>query len=102
MKSAHDRCSRLKHSVDTSLVEMMEKCHEPEPFRLKSLMEMKKESLGLEAFNNSEIKKKMLMGDLDQGEQIWVYHDAVTNPWNLVARTNLYTRVFLYGYFVTF
>ena len=96
IKSAHGRCSRLKHSVDKCLVELMEKCHEPEPFQLKSLMEMKKESLGLEAFDKSDIKNKMLRGDLDRGTQIWIYHDADTNPWNPVARTNPYAHVVVY------
>ena len=96
MKSAHGRCSRLKHSEDKSLVELMEKCHEPEPFQLKSLMAMEKESLVLETFDKSDIKDQLLRGELGRGTQIWIYHDVVTNPWNPVARSNPYAHVVVY------
>ena len=96
MKSAHERCSRLKHQVDKDLVDMMEQCHEPEPFQLESLMDTDKESLELEPFCESSVKRKMLDGDLDEGTQIWIYHDIVTNPWNPVARSNPYAHVVVY------
>ena len=96
MKSAHERCSRLKHQVDKDLVDLMEQCHEPEPFQLESLMDTDKESLELEPFCESSVKRKMLDGDLDEGTQIWIYHDVATNPWNPVARSNPYAHVVVY------
>ena len=68
---------------------------EPEPFKLESLMKMKKEDLGLEVFEKSDIKKKMLNGDLVKGSQVWIYHDDVINP-NFVARLNRYSHVVVY------
>ena len=85
----------LEHTMDKSLVEIMQRAQEPEPFQLKSLMGMRKEDLGLEVFEKSDIKKKMLSGDLATGEQVWIYHDAVTNP-NLVSRINPYSHVVVY------
>ena len=52
MKSANVRCSRLKHSVDKSLYEIMEK-----PFRS-------------EVSEEPDIKTSMLEGKLYRGEQI--------------------------------
>ena len=74
----------------------MEQCHEPEPFQLESLMDTDKESLELEPFCESSVKRKMLDGDLDEGTQIWIYHDVATNPWNPVARSNPYAHVVVY------
>ena len=85
----------LEHNMDKNLVGMMQTVNEPEPFQLESLMKMNKESLGLEVFQDSELKKKMLKGELAKGEQIWIYHDAETNP-NLVARINRYSHVVVY------
>ena len=61
----------------------------------KISLKMNKESLGLEVFQDSELKRKMLKGELAKGEQIWIYHDAETNP-NLVARINRYSHVVVY------
>ena len=88
-------CPHLEHTVDESLVEIMQRAQDPEPFQLKCLMEMRKEDLGLEVFEKSDLKKKMLNGDLETGEQVWIYHDAVINP-NLVARLNPYSHVVVY------
>ena len=88
-------CPNQEHTMDESLVEIMQGAQEPEPFQLNSLMEMKLEDLGMEVFKKSAIKNKMLKGDLDTGEQIWIYHDAVINP-NLVARINPYSHVVVY------
>ena len=96
MKSSHERCSRRKHQVDKALVDLMDQCHEPEPFQLQSLMDTDKESLGLETFCDSAVKRKMLGGFLDKGTQIWIYHDGATNPWNPVARSNPYAHVVVY------
>ena len=37
----------------------------------------------------------MQRGELEKGEQIWVYHDAVVNPY-LVAKINPYSHVMVY------
>ena len=49
----------------------------------------------MEVFQDSDLKRKMLKGELAKGEQIWIYHDAETNP-NLVARINRYSHVVVY------
>ena len=85
----------LEHTMDESLVEIMQRAKEPKPFKLKSLMEVSKENLGLEVFEKSDIRNKMLSGKLDKGHQVWIYHDAVINP-NLVARINPYSHVVVY------
>ena len=85
----------LEHKIEKNLAEMMQRAQEPEPFKLESLMKMKKEDLGLEVFEESDIKKKMLNGDLAKGSQVWIYHDDVINP-NLVARLNRYSHVVVY------
>ena len=85
----------LEHYIEKNLAEMMQRAQQPEPFKLESLMEEKKEDLGLEVFEESDIKKKMLNGDLAKGSQVWIYHDDVINP-NLVARLNRYSHVVVY------
>ena len=92
LKSTAGRCSRLLHKLDNSLAEAIQKSKEPQEFQLKSLMETEKEALGLEPFGTSEIRMRLLEGNLAVGEQIWVYHDAETDPWNLVARLNPYEQ----------
>ena len=81
--------------MDESLVEIMQRAQEPEPFQLKSLMELTKEDLGLEVFEKSDLKKNMLKGNLAKGEQVWIYHDAAINP-NLVSKINKYAHVVVY------
>ena len=63
MKSARQRCSRSKHSVDKKLFKIMEK-----PFRLE--LDKSKEDPGLEAFGEPDIKNKMFEGPLGWGKQI--------------------------------
>ena len=43
--------------MDESIVEIMQRVQEPEPFQLKSLMELRKEDLGLEVFEKSDLRK---------------------------------------------
>ena len=66
------------------------------PFQLASLMSRPKETLGLKMFKDSDIMKQLMNGELKMGEQIWIYHDSTTNPWNLVARCNPYSHVVVY------
>ena len=66
------------------------------PFEMKNLLAVDKSSLNLEAFEDSQIKRDMLSGDLKPGEQIWIYHDSETNPCNPVACINPYAHVVIY------
>ena len=59
-------------------------------------MKRPKESLELEQFQTSRIKKNMLNGRLKVGEQIWIHHDAESDPLNPVARMNPYAHVVVY------
>jgi len=96
LSSAHSRCSQnLEHTMDERLIEIMQKAQEPESFQLKPLMETKKEDLGLEAFETSEIKRKMDNGELNEGEQIWVFHDTEINP-NAIAKIMAYSHCLVY------
>ena len=96
LPSAHSRCSQnLQHTLDKSLVEIMHRAEEPEPLQLKPLMGAKKEDLGLEIFQTSDLKRRMLSGGLEIGEQIWVYHDAEINP-NSIAKRMAYSHVMIY------
>ena len=91
-----NRCSpNLEHTLEKSLLRLIEKSFDPEPFKLQSLMDMDKDDLKLETFEESDIKRRMVNGELERGEQIWIYHDAVTNS-NLVARINPYAHVIVY------
>ena len=63
---------------------------------MSSILDAPREDLKLEPFGDSQIKKDMISGKLQPGEQIWIYHDRVTNPWNLVARFNPYAHVVVY------
>ena len=38
----------------------------------------------------------MLRGHLSKGEQIWIHHDAESDPFNPVARMNPYAHVVVY------
>ena len=66
------------------------------PFEMKNLLAVDKSSLNLEAFEDSQIKRDMLSGDLKRGEQIWIYHNSETNPCNPVACINPYAHVVIY------
>ena len=59
-------------------------------------MKRPKESLELEQFQTSHIKRNMLKGRLKVGEQIWIHHDAESDPFNPVARMNPYAHVVVY------
>ena len=86
-------CSRSEHSVDKGIVEIMNKWSYRQ---LESLMERGKEFLGLQPWENSDIRKQMLEGTLKEGEQIWVYRDHQTAPKNPVARIMPYSHVMVY------
>ena len=58
----------LEHTMDESIVEIMQRVQEPEPFQLKSLMELRKEDLGLEVVEKSDLRRNMLKGSLAKGE----------------------------------
>ena len=75
---------------------MMEEACKKKPFQLSSLMDMEKDSLGLESFSSSEIETKMLRGNLEKGSQIWVFHNGQTDFWNPVAQMNRYSHVVVY------
>ena len=87
-------CSKKKHHPDQELVRLMKK--NQKPFEMKNLLDVERSSLKLQAFAESDIKKAMLSGRLESGEQIWIYHDHRTNPCNLVARFNTYAHVVIY------
>ena len=88
------RCSEGEHSFDAKLAKLMKK--KQEPFKLNNLLKVDKSQLDLKAFEDSAIKKDMLSGKLEAGEQIWIYHDGQTNPCNLIARFNCYAHVVIY------
>ena len=90
------RCSEEKHKVDPKVAKVMEGNTERKPFQLEALMEKEKEALGLETFQNSEIREKIVNNTLPHGEQIWIYHDRSTDPLNLVAATNKYSHCVVY------
>ena len=97
LESEYDECSELEHAPDEKKVLQLRKDFAREkPFKLASLMKMPKENLGLEQFQSSKIKKNMLRGHLSKGEQIWIHHDAESDPFNPVARMNPYAHVVVY------
>merc|ERR1711971_450142 len=65
LQSAHSRCSQnFEHTMDEASIEIMQRAAEPEPFQLEPLMGAKKKDLGLEIFEKSGLKRKMLSGEL--------------------------------------
>ena len=86
----------LLHDPNDSIMAMIEEVQQRKPFELDTLLQREKSSLGLEKFGTSQIKEKMLDGSLEAGEQIWVYHDRQTDPFNPVARVNPYAHVLIY------
>ena len=88
------KCSEAEHFLPQKLTGNMRK--KQKPFEMKNLLAVEKSSLNLQPFRNSQIKEDMLSGNLKLGEQIWVYHDSVTNPWNPVAYLNKYAHVVIY------
>jgi GTPase SAR1 family protein len=96
LPSANSRCSQnLQHTMEETLIEIMQRAEQPEPFQLEPLMDRKKEDLGLEIFQTSDLRTRMLSGELKIGEQIWVYHDAEINP-NTIAERMAYSHVMIY------
>ena len=88
------KCSEKEHSLREEIKACMTK--REEPFKLRNLLKVEKSKLGLQPFGVSELKKDMLSGRLNPGEQVWVYHDRTTNPCNPVARFNTYAHVVIY------
>ena len=87
-------CSNLEHFPEKQIIELMKK--KQKPFEMHNLLDVEKSALNLQAFDKSDIKKDMLSGKLEAGEQIWIFHDHQTNPCNLVARYNKYAHVVIY------
>ena len=87
-------CSKKKHYPDQELIDLLKR--KQKPFQMKNLLDIEKSSLKLQAFDESDIKKAMLSGSLESGEQIWIFHDHQTNPCNLVARYNTYAHVVIF------
>ena len=84
------QCSELdKHRVDTELTEMMNK-----PFSLDSLDQIKPEDL--KTFRDSDIHQKMERGEMEVGQQVWIFHDSETDRWNCIANLNPYAHVVVY------
>ena len=87
-------CSNLEHFPDRQVIELIKR--KQKPFQMKNLLDVEKSALHLQAFEESDIKKDMLSGKLEAGEQIWIFHDRQENPCNLVARYNKYAHVVVY------
>ena len=94
LESDTKKCSKLKHFPGTRIIELMKK--KQKPFEMDNLIAVEKSSLNLQAFEDSDIKKNMLSGKLEPGEQIWIFHDHQTNPCNPVARFNKYAHVVIF------
>ena len=97
LKTDNQICSEVEHFFDKKLAALLKK--KEEPFEMKNLLQklnVEKSSFDLMPFEDSTIKKDMLSGKLEAGEQIWIYHDSETNPWNLMARLNPYAHVVVF------
>ena len=94
LESDTKKCSNLKHFPCTQIIELMKK--KQNPFKMDNLLDVEKSLLNLQAFEESDIKRNMLSGKLEAGEQIWIFHDHQTNPCNLVARFNKYAHVVIF------
>ena len=85
------RCSDLKkHKVGEELAAMMNK-----PFSLDSLLDQIKPE-NLAKFSESDIHQKMERGEMEVGQQIWIFHDGETDRWNCMANVNPYAHVVVY------
>ena len=90
-------CSEEEHSLPEKVRDLMKK--KQKPFEMKNLLAAVaegKSTLNLKPFEESQIKKDMLSGQLTPGEQIWIYHDSQTNPCNPIACINSYAHVVVY------
>ena len=94
--SEYEQCSELEHRPEKKILQLRKDSANEKPFELTSLMKIPKEHLELEHFQTSQIKKNMLKGRLKVGEQIWIHHDAESDPLNPVARINPYAHVVVY------
>ena len=77
-KQPRNLCSNLKqsHRLSKEITTLIQRTNERKPFHLHSLMTQNKETLGLETFKDSKIKRQLENGSLKIGEQIWIYHDT--------------------------
>ena len=96
LQSDVDICSQREHMQDAHIVNMIKESLRRKSFKLQLLMEKPKRSLGLEIFEQSQIKAKILSNKLEAGEQIWIYRDRETDPINPIALVNPYAHVMIY------
>ena len=94
--SEYEQCSELEHRPERKILQLKKDSANEKPFELTSLMKIPKANLELEQFQTSHIKRNMLKGRLKVGEQIWIHHDAESDPFNPVARMNPYAHVVVY------
>ena len=97
LESVISLCSEEEHSLPERMRDLMIK--KQKPFEMKNLLAAVaegKSTLNLKPFEESQIKKDMLSGQLTPGEQIWIYHDSQTNPCNPIACINSYAHVVVY------
>ena len=94
LDSEIQKCSEAQHSLHEKLADSMQK--NQKPFEMKNLLAVDKSSLNLEPFGDSRIKREMLSGQLERGEQIWIFHDSQTDSCNPVACVNAYAHVVIY------
>jgi len=88
-----DKTCGNNHTFNNDFKNLFEKM---EPFCLNQLMKRDKESLDLEEFQSSSLKRNILDGTMEKGTQIWIYHDKTTNPCNPLTRLNKYAHVVIY------
>lgn len=101
-------CSEKLHTPNEDLKRLLKtSTGKKKPFSLGNLMSKNKKSLGLEEWKGSKIQSEILAGKFEQGRQIWIYHDAETEPWSRVggfkdlivffmARFNKYAHCIIY------
>jgi len=89
--SEYDECSELEHTPNQKkILRLRSDLAKEKPFKLASLMKMPKESLELEQFQSSKLKTMMWSGQLNIGEQIWIHHDPMSDPFNPLVLTNFF------------
>ena len=66
-----EQCSEENHMVEEKVAKVMEGNTERKPFQLDALMKKEKGALGLQAFQDSMIRRKIVNNTLPRGEQIW-------------------------------
>ena len=69
------------------------------PFSLDSLLD-EIDTEELDTFSDSDILQKIENGDLEPGQQIWIFHNRETdchwNRWNCIACVNPYAHVVVF------